>query len=36
MADDEIRAAYLSRDGDPGDPWIDALAQAIEEREMDI
>lgn len=36
MSDAALRTAYLASDGCPGDPWIDALAQACQERGIDI
>lgn len=36
MSDAELRSAYLESDGEPGDPWPDALAQACDERGIDI
>lgn len=31
-----VRIAYLASDGCPGFPWIDALAEACRECEIDI
>jgi hypothetical protein len=36
MSDDEVRRAYCATTGEPGDPWADALANACEERGIDI
>ena len=36
MTDAEVRAAYLSTDGEAGDAWTDALAQACQDRNIDI
>lgn len=36
MTDDEIRAAYLASDGEPGDPWVDALTSALDAPGIDI
>lgn len=36
MSDDELRRAYLECNGGCGDPLADALAQACEDREIDI
>lgn len=35
LTDKEVRAAYLASDAEAGDPWQDALAQAMSEREID-
>ena len=35
MTDEEIRAAYIVSDGEPGDPWADALLQAMQDRQID-
>lgn len=36
MSDKALRTAYLASDGVPGVPWVDAMAQACREREIDI
>lgn len=36
MSDAQLRRAYLETDGEVGDAWADALAQACEERGIDI
>lgn len=35
MSDKGVRTAYLASDGIPGNPWTDALAAAMKEREID-
>lgn len=35
MTDDEITAAYEASDAEAGDPWQDALAQAMKDRSLD-
>ena len=35
MSDAELRRAYLECDGDCGDAWADALAEACRERGID-
>lgn len=34
MTTGEIRAAFLFSGGAPGDPWADALAQAMRDHEI--
>lgn len=36
MSDQQVRAAYLATSGEPGDPWIDALAAECLARELDL
>jgi hypothetical protein len=36
MSDDEIFQAYLASDAEADDPWQSALAQALEERGIDV
>ena len=36
MSDDEVRREFLKTDGEPGDPWADALAAALNERNIDV
>jgi ribosomal protein L12E/L44/L45/RPP1/RPP2 len=35
LSDDELRAAYEASDAEAGDPWQDALAAAMQERNLD-
>ena len=36
MSDDELLAAWNAQDGEPGDAWADALAEACRERDIDL
>jgi hypothetical protein len=36
MSDDELKDAYEGTSGAPGDAWVDALAEALREREIDF
>jgi hypothetical protein len=36
MSDKEVKAAYEATSGAPGDPWADFLAQAMQERGIDL
>ena len=36
MTDGEILQAYEATDGDPDSPWQTGLAQALEERGIDV
>lgn len=35
MSDAELRATYLANAAEAGDPWQDALAAAMKERQID-
>jgi len=36
MSDADVRREYLATDGEPGDAWADALAEAMKERSIDV
>lgn len=36
MSDDDLLAAWNAQEGEPGDPWADALANAMQERNIDV
>lgn len=36
MSDAEVKQAYEATDGEPGDAWVDALANAPQERNIDV
>lgn len=36
MSNDEVLQAYEALDGDPDDPWQTALADALQERGIDL